>query len=588
MPSQVITSSGTFTVPAHVTGSTTVQAWADGKAGSSGSGITGGAGGPGGEEAAETMALAPGTVLTITITAQGNTTVTGGTVTITAHAGTGTTGGTGSTNTVHHNGGNAAAAAGTTGGGGGSGAGTAAAGGNASGAAGGTAPAGGGNGGNAGSPGAAGARPGGGGGGGNGSSAGGASGGGQVIITWQETAPPALYVRGPQAARRGRVTAIAAPVTIITPAPFFPLRAPLRGPPAARRGRISAIAAAPVICTNSIFGQVLPAGTVSGNDDVTWDFGIQFLIAAAGFQLSGYWWYLPATGNTDATRYTFRLYTTASGTSGTLVPGSTVTGSGTWVQAAWNFTPLPSPVPLSSGTTYVAANSISTAVQAAYQFLNNYWSTGPGAGGITSGPVIAPGSAAALAGHQQPFNEPGSGTFPASVFENTFYGIDVDVTCRVTPSPFFPLLSPLRGPVPAQHARSAVTIRPAPVTPVTPPAAGSAGDTVHPWRKHPWPRTPIGIPVLDPGPSAAGTGPETGILPEDPADLAPHKDAGITSAAGPGFAEKARTAAGEAIAAATGAAARTIPDSGALADPGIADAISYWQQHRTKKKKGRQ
>jgi len=147
---------------------------------------------------------------------------------------------------------------------------------------------------------------------------------------------------------------------------------------------------------------------------------------------------------------------------------------------------------------------------------------------------------------------------------------------------------PLRAPqLPRRRAPQRAVLPPlriSRVAPVIPPRPSAAGDTVHPWRKHPWPRTPIGIPVLDPGP-AASTGTETRILPEDPAALAPGQSAGaVWSPAGPGLTERARTAAGEAIAAATGAAARNVPDSGALTDPGIADAVSYWQQHRTKKR----
>jgi hypothetical protein len=190
----------------------------------------------------------------------------------------------------------------------------------------------------------------------------------------------------------------------------------------------------------SIFAQALPAGTSSSNDDATWDFGIQFTVAAS-CQLSGYWWYLPSTGNADATKYTFTLWTTADGTSGSLVSGSTVSGTGTWNQGAWNFVPLTSPVTLTSGTTYVAVNSISTTVAAAYQFRSSYWSTGAGSGGITSGPITAPGSAAALAGHQQPFNEPGSASFPSGVFGATFYGIDIDISVTAPAAPVLPLLT---------------------------------------------------------------------------------------------------------------------------------------------------
>lgn len=172
----------------------------------------------------------------------------------------------------------------------------------------------------------------------------------------------------------------------------------------------------------SIFSQTLPAGTGIGGPD-TLDLGVQWEITASGYQLDGYWFYVPAGGDTTGSDYSFRLYSTTNGTSGTLISGSTVSGSGTWTAGTWVHTALATPVTLVSGTVYVAVVTLN----GEYQSLGFYWTTGGGSSNIVNGPVTAFSAANAFNNAQQPFNEPSTGGLPVTVFGNSFYGVDIDV-----------------------------------------------------------------------------------------------------------------------------------------------------------------
>ena len=182
------------------------------------------------------------------------------------------------------------------------------------------------------------------------------------------------------------------------------------------------------MATYSVFSQTLPAGTGTGGDAANQvDLGVQFNITSTGYFLDGYWFYVPSGGVTTGSSYSFRLYTTADGATGTLVSGTTVTGSGTWTAASWVFTSLSPQVSLTTASTYVAAVTIPAAT-VAYQSLADYWDTGAGSGNVVNGPITAWGFNNALGKKQQPFNEPSTGGMPASEFNASFYGVDIDVT----------------------------------------------------------------------------------------------------------------------------------------------------------------
>jgi hypothetical protein len=289
---QTWTASGSWTAPGNLAFPPLVYAWGPGQTGVAGSGGTrGGAGSGGGAFGGEPAlgGVAPGTVLTITITAGSATTVTGGSVTVQANAGTAgstTTGGAGGTagsNTLAFaggHGGNSTNGSTEGGGGGGSGAGPAGAGGTGSansagtGGAGGTPPAGGGHGGAGGtaggasSAGAAGTGPGGGGGGGassgTGGFTGGAAAGGQAMIIWAVWLPdgfvkPHVPVRQTGSAK-GSTGAPVHSSGPTTPAPFTQPHTAVRGQRAAKRDGSQGSTGAPVKTFPARFTQPGTAG----------------------------------------------------------------------------------------------------------------------------------------------------------------------------------------------------------------------------------------------------------------------------------------------------------------------------------------
>lgn len=182
-----------------------------------------------------------------------------------------------------------------------------------------------------------------------------------------------------------------------------------------------------VIDTNgyTLFGGTFPVGSGgSANTGQSADIGIQFQVNQPGYQLCGYWAFPTTSGTTTGSSHSFKLWSTTTGTSGSTVAGSSVTGSGTWLLNSWIYTPLTRPVTLPVGT-YVAVWTMPTTVVQAFSL---FWSTsGDGAQGIYKGPLFAPGTPAVLGGSQQPFNQPSTGGFPTSVFQNTLYMMDVQV-----------------------------------------------------------------------------------------------------------------------------------------------------------------
>ena len=182
----------------------------------------------------------------------------------------------------------------------------------------------------------------------------------------------------------------------------------------------------------SFFDQMLPLGSLSTSVASTTDLGIQFNVTAPNYQLSGYYVYIPSGGDTTASNYTFALYSTTDGITGTQV-GTTTTGSGTFTAAAWNYVSLgASPLTLMSGDTYVATYHL--IANDPYQYVLAYWSVGLGSGGITSGPITAPGTGTALNGIQEAYNQPAGASieFPTSNYMGAWYGIDVEVTGGVS------------------------------------------------------------------------------------------------------------------------------------------------------------
>jgi hypothetical protein len=142
--------------------------------------------------------------------------------------------------------------------------------------------------------------------------------------------------------------------------------------------------------------------------------------------LTGIAFYVPS-GETVLTgsSYTAALYTTTTGTSGSLV--TSAAGSGTFTAGAWNW--IPFSVSLSPGTTYSAVINSPDAIQ----YEHSWWGTGgPGVAGITSGPINCPGQSTAPGNVQQGFLA-GALAFPGVANANgSWYGVDVQVTTAST------------------------------------------------------------------------------------------------------------------------------------------------------------
>ncbi|HUB93300.1 MAG TPA: DUF4082 domain-containing protein [Verrucomicrobiae bacterium] len=174
--------------------------------------------------------------------------------------------------------------------------------------------------------------------------------------------------------------------------------------------------------TYTFWNNTIPSGTSSVGAGVRTD-GIQFFVSQT-CQLTAIGYWLPAGGTTTGSSYSANLWTTTTGNTGTLVSGP-VNGSGTWATSAWNWISLGTPVTLSTGTTYVAALTSADELE----YYHGYWGTGnPGASGVTSGPLTAPGVATAAGGIQQP-TVTAANAFPNNVSSGgTWYGVDIQVS----------------------------------------------------------------------------------------------------------------------------------------------------------------
>ena len=170
------------------------------------------------------------------------------------------------------------------------------------------------------------------------------------------------------------------------------------------------------------------SGPAVAVDTSSTDLGVQFKVTSSNsITFNGYWRWSGTGQDTNGTHYSFKLFSTANGTTGSLVTGTSVTGVGTWTVGSWYYTPLSVPVTLVSGTTYMASVTHTTAANH-YPATDHYWDSGAGSAGITNGPLTAPGTSTALGGIQCGFNEPSTGAIPSHVFLANNYWIDISVT----------------------------------------------------------------------------------------------------------------------------------------------------------------
>lgn len=138
-------------------------------------------------------------------------------------------------------------------------------------------------------------------------------------------------------------------------------------------------------------------------------------------------WYHRFNSTSTATPPAAIYTVNAGGATGTLVSGTSVTiAAGT--ATGWIFTPFASPVALTVGTAYRVAIYYSNT---RFGYATDYWTTGPGASGITSGPLFAPSDAGATGARQCSYNYTATNVglaFPGSDNNGDWTGADVAVT----------------------------------------------------------------------------------------------------------------------------------------------------------------
>jgi hypothetical protein len=115
--------------------------------------------------------------------------------------------------------------------------------------------------------------------------------------------------------------------------------------------------------------------------------GTVFTVTEGGCWFQGYWWWVCGSGQSTAPVKCalWDILNPVVAPGGVIMPGSVVT-SGTLTAGQWNWIPLPTPVQLAIGDTFIAA----VGCNGAFPDTNNYWGSGqPGGNGITNGPLTA-------------------------------------------------------------------------------------------------------------------------------------------------------------------------------------------------------
>lgn len=166
----------------------------------------------------------------------------------------------------------------------------------------------------------------------------------------------------------------------------------------------------------TLFGQPSSPATLNV-DNGGYTFGLQFSVSVAA-TLTGIWWYSPSGASSNRPSV-IALYD--AGTQ-TLIHSETPTWSGAG-GSGWIRAPFSSPPSLSTGHAYKGCLYDNPGANW-YAGTGSYFTTGPGASGVTNGPLSAPNNAGADAG-QESYNT--SNAYPSSSF-GTNYWVDVEVT----------------------------------------------------------------------------------------------------------------------------------------------------------------
>ena len=156
--------------------------------------------------------------------------------------------------------------------------------------------------------------------------------------------------------------------------------------------------------------------------------------------LQGYWWYVPAGGDTGPAKCALWQLTSSTGSgAGMVVPGSTVT-SGTLTAGQFNFITLSTPLLLTNdGTYYIAALGFATTIGFP-DTQHQFGAAQPYASGITNGPITAPPGSGSVP--QSPYSTAGADPGVTMPFTNDAYDLlwlDVQVTDTPPASPAYRL-----------------------------------------------------------------------------------------------------------------------------------------------------
>lgn len=172
----------------------------------------------------------------------------------------------------------------------------------------------------------------------------------------------------------------------------------------------------------SLFGQQAVADGVQ-NDTASYTIGDQFSVSVP-VQLTGIWWYSASAAGalpSQCVIYDLGASSQVPGTLNTSPSWSGAAGSG-WVKCSYN-----GAVTLQPGKNYEVCVLGPASAANWYTFHQNWWTTGgPGASGITNGPLTAPNNATALHG-QSSFSAGSSLQIPTSNFNSANFWMDVEV-----------------------------------------------------------------------------------------------------------------------------------------------------------------
>jgi 3D (Asp-Asp-Asp) domain-containing protein len=169
------------------------------------------------------------------------------------------------------------------------------------------------------------------------------------------------------------------------------------------------------------------SGTLQA-DATAYTFGVQFTVSVSGATLTGIWFYSAASAAALPTTIALYAVSGASLVHSETPSWSAAAGTG-WVRSAFS-----APPSLTASTSYKACAFFSPAGQNWYSDTANYWSSGAGSGGITSGPLSAPANGGGDGG-QDTFTQSGSLAYPSSSFNASNYWVDPEVTTAAPAAP---------------------------------------------------------------------------------------------------------------------------------------------------------